>query len=243
MRSRPSRPSPQSMANVSRITGISSMATRAVLTELAAGFQHSRGVEVSIESVGGVEAARRVSEGERFDLVLLASEAIDRLMAAGHLLPDSKVDVVQSGVAIAVPQDDHRPDIGSEDALKAAVLGATRIGYSTGPSGTQLLRLFERWGIAAQLQGRLIQAPPGVPVGLMVAKREVALGFQQLSELIHLDGIAILGPMPPQVPIDTTFSVAIGVASTQVSAARELIAYLTSAEAAPIQLRHGMTPA
>ena len=86
-----------------------------------------------------------------------------------------------------------RPDVADEAALKRAVLAARRISYSTGPSGVHLAKLFERWGIAAEIASRLVQAPPGVPVGSLVARGDVDLGFQQLSELMHLDGIDVLG--------------------------------------------------
>ena len=225
------------------LRGISSMATRAVLAELAADYRHRTGVEVQFESVGGVDAARRVQAGEAFDLVVLAGDAIDRLIAGGRALGDSRVDLVHSGVAVAVPAGAPRPDLGSEDAVRQAVLAAPSIGYSTGPSGVQLLRQFERWGITEALQGRLVQAPAGVPVGALVARGEIALGFQQLSELINVEGIDVVGPLPPAIQIDTTFSAAVCAASEQAPAVRALLAYLTSPLAADAKRRHGMTPA
>jgi hypothetical protein len=93
-----------------------------------------------------------------------------------------------------------RPDIGSGDAVRRAVLTAKTLGYSTGPSGVQLARQFERWGIAEQIKDRIVQAPPGVPVGQLVAEGRVELGFQQLSELMNLGGIEVLGPLPGRHP-------------------------------------------
>lgn len=218
------------------------MATRAVLAELAAGFEAQTGVPVAIESVGGVDAAKRVAAGEALDLVLLASDALDKLAAAGHVRTP-RVDYVHSPVAVAVPAGAPVPDIGSEAALKAAVQAATTIGYSTGPSGQHLLRLFERWGLATELASRTVQAKPGVPVGSQVASGEVALGFQQLSELLHVQGIQIVGPLPPAIQITTTFSAGVGVHSQQADAARALLAYLASPAAADAKQKQGMTPA
>ena len=109
-----------------RITGISSMATRLVLAELARGFQQRSGCTVAIESVGGVDAARRVQAGEPFDLVFLASDAIDRLVASGRIA-GGRTDLFRSPVAIAVRAGAPRPDVGSEAAVRAAVLAARRL--------------------------------------------------------------------------------------------------------------------
>jgi len=226
-----------------RITGISSMATRQVLAELCSAYEQVSGDTIAIESVGGVDAARRVQAGEPFDVVVLASNAIDTLITAGRIDPASKLDLVNSGVAVAVRSGAPRPDIGSEAAVKSAVLGARNLSYSTGPSGVQLARLFERWGIAEQIAGRIVQAPPGVPVGTLVARGEVELGFQQLSELMHLDGIDVLGPLPPAIQIVTTFSAGVCVRSAQADAARRLLEFMRSPAAAEAKRRHGMEPA
>lgn len=227
----------------SPITGISSMATKGLLAELSEAYRQRSGAAVAIEAVGGVDAAKRVQAGEAFDVVVLASDAIDKLLAAGHLAPGSKVDLVRSGVSVAVRAGAPRPDIGSEDTLQRAVLAARTVGYSTGPSGVQLAKLFERWGIAEQIANRIVTAPPGVPVGALVAKGEVELGFQQLSELMHLEGIDVLGPLPEPVQIVTTFSAGVGAKSAQPDAARALLQFMASPAAAGAKQRQGMTPA
>jgi len=219
------------------------MATRAVLAELTAVFEQRSGCTVAVESVGGVDAFQRVQGGEQFDFVVLASDAIDRLVAAGAVAADSKVDLVCSGVAVAVRAGAPQPRIDSEDALKHAVLAARSIGYSTGPSGVALARLFERWGIAGRITGRVVEAKPGVPVGSLVACGEVEFGFQQLSELIHLEGIVVLGPMPDAIQIVTTFSGGVCVGSTNSPAARGLLDFVARAEFDAVKRRHGMAPA
>ncbi len=216
------------------------MATKAVLGDLVRAYAARSGQDVVIESVGGVDAAKRVQAGEPFDVVVLARDAIDRLLAGGHLVAGSEVDVVVSGVAAAVRQGAPRPDIGSEDALRRAVLAASTIGYSTGPSGVQLSRLFTRWGIIEQIGDRIVIAPPGVPVGRLVARGEVELGFQQHAELLHLDGIDVLGPLPAAIQIVTTFSGAVGARAAQPEAARALLEFLESPAAGDAKRRHGM---
>ena len=225
------------------LTGISSMATRQLLHELTAAYAQQHGQAVSIESVGGVDAARRVEAGEAFDLVILASDAIAKLVAAGHLRADSVTDLVQSGVAVAVRAGSPKPDISSEDAVHQAVLAAPTLSYSTGPSGVALAQLFERWGIAGQIKSRIVTAPPGVPVGSLVAKGEVALGFQQLSELIHVAGITIVGPLPTAIQITTTFTAAMTTGCTRPAEVQALLAYMASPEAAESKRSQGMEPA
>ena len=153
--------------------------------------------------------------GEAFDAVVLASDAIAKLVASGHVVAGSCVDLVRSPVAVAVRAGAPRPDVASEAALRQAVVAARSIGYSTGPSGTHLARLFERWGLAEILRDRIVMPPPGVPVGSLVAQGEIELGFQQYSELMHLPGIDILGAMPAGCEIVTTFSAALCAASSR----------------------------
>lgn len=219
------------------------MATRAVLAELSAAYSAHSGLHVAIESVGGVDAARRVQAGEAFDLVVLASDAVDRLADAGHAVAGSRVDLVRSPVAIAVPEGVPRPDVRTEAALQQAVLAAPSLGYSTGPSGRHLEALFQRWGVAEQVRERVVVPPPGVPVGQWVAECRVALGFQQLSELMHLPGIQLLGELPPGAEFTTTFSAALCTAGTQREAARALIDFLAGPAADAAKRRHGMAPA
>lgn len=225
------------------ILGISSMATRLVLAELAEAYQRASGQRLRIESVGGVDAAKRVAAGEAFDVVILASDAIDKLIASGHVLAGSRVDLVHSGVAVAVRAGAAEPDISSEDAVRAAVQAARSVSYSTGPSGVALAKLFERWGLADELKERIVTPPPGIPVGSLVAKGEVALGFQQLSELINLEGITVLGPLPSAIQITTTFSAGICSTSRQPEAVRALLDYLRSPATAEPKRRQGMEPA
>jgi molybdate transport system substrate-binding protein len=222
---------------------ISSMATRQLLADLAAQWQHMSGVDVVIESVGGVDAARRVQAGEAFDGVVLALEAIDKLIMAGFVVAGSRVDLVESSVAVAVKAGTLLPDISTEAELRSAVAAASTVGYSTGPSGVALGKLFDKWGIAGDLQNRLVQAPPGVPVGTLVARGEVALGFQQLSELMHLDGIALVGTLPDQAAITTIFSAGVCAVSNQPQELARFFAFMASREVADVKQKHGMQPA
>ena len=227
---------------VGTLTGISSMATRAVLAALVRDCAAHMGVAMSITSVGGVEAARRIAAGETFDAVFLASAALDKLIAAGHVQP-GRVDLMRSPVALAVRTGAPRPDVSSEAALKQAVLAAPTLGYSTGPSGHHLAALFQGWGIADAVRERTIVPPPGVPVGQLVAEGRVALGFQQLSELMDLPGIDVLGLLPPGAAFITTFSGGVAAASPHGDAVRAVLDFMASPQADAAKARHGMAPA
>jgi len=223
---------------------ISSMATKPLLADLVALYKgQTPDVDVHVESVGGVDAAKRVEAGEAFDGVVLASNAIDKLIANGHVLAGSRTDLVLSGVAVAVPAGTPVPDISSEAALKAAILAAPTLGYSTGPSGVQLAKQFEAWGIAEEIAPRTVQAKPGVPVAALVATGEVALGFQQLSEMLGVQGITLVGGLPKAVEIITTFSGSVAATCQQQDAMRALLAFWQSPACDALKRQHGMDPA
>jgi molybdate transport system substrate-binding protein len=221
----------------------SSMATRHLLADLVSAFSPSARADVSIVSMGGVEAATRVAAGEPFDGVVLAAGALEQLIAQGHVLAGSRVDVVKSPMAVAVRTGEARPPIETEDAVRQAVLSARRVGYSTGPSGDHLLSLFERWGLAATVKERLVQARPGIPVASLIVSGEVDLGFQQLSELLHIDGVDVLGLLPDAIQGTTTFSGGVARVSTHVERVRELLTFMASPAVSAIKRRHGMDPA
>lgn len=193
---------------------ISSMATKAVLGALAEEAARSGHPRLDIESIGGVDAAERVRAGEDADLVFLADSALRRLAEEGHVEPETVTPLVLSQVAVAVPGESAAavpagsafPDA---ESLRAAVTAATRIGYSTGPSGTAFLEMLTAWGVIDDVRDRLVQARPGLPVAQLLRGREVDLGLQQLSELAGAPGIRILGTLPPDCAIDTVFSGAV----------------------------------
>jgi len=225
------------------IVGISSMATRQILAELGGAFQQKTEQSVAIESVGGVDAARRVRAGEKFDIIVLADEAMKQLETEGCLKPGSRAGFAQSVIAVAVRHGAKRPSLTDEAATKAAVLAAQSICYSTGPSGTHVIKLLEKWGIDQLMADRIVEAPPGVPVGSLVARGKAELGFQQLSEFLDVPGIEIAGPLPREIQSVTLFSCGVGARASNGIGAQDLIGYLTSQEADAAKRRHGMEPA
>jgi molybdate transport system substrate-binding protein len=224
------------------VTGISSMATRQILSELASAYQQASGQAVSIESVGGVDAAKRIRAGEPFDLAVLASDALRQLEADGALVAGSIVEIAESPMAMAVRAGAGRPDPLDEAAVRAVLAGATSIGISTGPSGAHVVKLARDWGLESEISGRIVQAKPGIPVAKLLADGAVGVGFQQLSEMQGAPGIDIVGLLPDALQPKTIFAAAICRAAAHADAARGFIAYLASAETANTKRRHGMTP-
>ena len=221
------------------------MATRHVLADLAAAAVAAGLPAVSVESLGGVDAADRVAAGEQFDLVFLASGALSKLADAGHVDAATVTPLVLSQVAVAVTADatsvgelPEGPAFADASGVREAIRAASRIGYSTGPSGTALVHMIEGWGLTGEVGDRLAQARPGIPVAKLLADGEVDLGFQQLSELVGQPGIRILGVMPEDSAIDTVFSGAVAATTSDAASARSILDFFSSHDAAEIKTRH-----
>ncbi|CAL80161.1 Putative prokaryotic extracellular metal-binding protein [Bradyrhizobium sp. ORS 278] len=223
------------------VAGISSMATRQILAELAAAYEEATGEVITIESVGGVDAAKRIRAGEAFDFAVLASDALQKLEADGHLVPGSIIEIAESPMAMAVRAGRPKPDPLDEAAVRKAMESAKAIGISTGPSGTHVQKLARDWGLESE-GSRLVQAKPGIPVAKLLADGEVDVGFQQLSEMLGAPGIDIVGLLPEALQPGTVFAAALCKAGAHADAARAFIEYLVSDETAETKRQHGMTP-
>lgn len=228
---------------MSVIKGLSSMATRRILADLAARYRAETGREIAMEATGGVSAARRVRDGENVDIVVLASGVTAELEAEGLFVAGSRMDLARSVIAIAVPAGASAPNIADSAAVRAAITQARTISYSTGPSGDHLQALWRDWGMAELMAGKAKQAPPGVPVASVVARGEADLGFQQLSELMDEPGVRILGPLPADIQQETVFTGAIARTSLDPETARDVLNFFASAETAAVKRRFGMEPA
>ncbi|MET8543282.1 substrate-binding domain-containing protein [Kitasatospora sp. NPDC004799] len=188
------------------ISGLSSMATRAILAELSAHIRQVHGIPIRFESAGGVDVARRIRAGAEADVLVLADDAMAALAAEGHVLDGTLRPLWISQVVAAVPEGAPAPALASEADLRAALLAAQRVAYSTGPSGKAVVDLVDRLGLSDEVRGRLVQAPPGVPVGSMLASGDADLAFQQHSELMGLPGVTVIGPLPGSAAISSTFT-------------------------------------
>jgi molybdate transport system substrate-binding protein len=184
----------------------------------------------------------RLQRGEPLDLVILSGDALDGLIAQGRIVAGSRVDLARSGIGVAVRAGASRPDIGSVDAFKRALLQARSIAHSSSASGVYLESLLKQLGIAAELASK-IRKVEGEPVGQIVARGEAEIGFQQVSELLPVAGIDYVGPLPAEIQEITIFAAGIPVGAPQPDAARALIEFLTAPAAAPIIRKCGMEQA
>lgn len=207
-------------ATAAEIKVLSSNAIKETYLELVPGFERVTEHKVATTWAGTVEIMKRMQAGETFDLIIMAGPSLDELVKLGKIVPGSRVDLVKSGVGVAVRAGAPKPDISSSDAVKKALLAARSIGFSTGPSGVYLAGLFQRMGIADEIKPKLKQVPPGVPVGTIIASGEAEIGFQQVSELIHVAGIDYLGPLPADIQRITVFSGGIHTGTKQADAAK-----------------------
>lgn len=220
---------------------LSSLAIREAYLELVPRFEQQSGIRVETEWRGMVDIIRRVKAGESADLVIASQKALGELKSLGKVA--AVVDLATSGVAVAVKKGAKRPDIGSADAVKRALRAAKSIAYSSGPSGVYLQELMQKWGLAEELRAKGTQTPPGTAVGPLMASGQAEIGVQQMSELLPIPGIDIIGPLPADLQVITTFSGGVPAGAKHADAARAWMAFLTSAQAAPVLRKHGMEPA
>jgi molybdate transport system substrate-binding protein len=224
------------------INVLSSLAHREAYLELVPQFERSSGHKVSTTWAGTLDIMKRLAAGDIFDLVIVSSTSVDELIKQGKIV-GSRVDLAKTGIGVAVRAGARKPDIDSADALKRALLAAKTVGYSTGPSGVYLAGLFERMGIAAEVKAKTRQVPSGGTVGPIIASGEAEIGFQQVSELVHVPGVDFVGPLPAEIQHVTVFSCGIQSGAKNPDAARALVGHLTAPATLTVYKKHGLDPA
>lgn len=188
----------------------------------------------------------RLTRGETADVVILDGKAADELAKRGLARGDSKVELALSQVGMVVRAGAAKPDIGSVEAFKKTLLAAKSIAYSDSGSGTYLsTTLFPKLGVAEQIAGksRKVRGPPsGEPVAAVVARGEAEIGFQQVSELIHVPGVTFVGALPAELQPGFSFAGALTSAAKEPEAAKALLRFLASPDAAPVITKAGLAP-
>jgi molybdate transport system substrate-binding protein len=222
-----------------------------VYSELGPAFERASGhhlVTTRGPSMGDSPEAipARLARGEAADVVILDGGAAGELGRRELVLADSKIELARSLIGMVVRAGAEKPDIGSVEALRSTLLAAKSIVYSDSGSGTYLATtLFPKLGIAEQIAGksRKVRGPPsGEAVASVVARSEAEIGFQQVSELIHVSGVSFVGTLPAEVQPGFSFAGVLTRNVQQPEAATALIRFLASAEAAPVISKAGLMP-
>jgi len=185
-----------------------SMAMESILSQAATIWNLNSPIQVNVFSKGGAELIQDLKINFACDVTCMAHDSLDELIALGLIDPTTLQPIAISETAIAIPIGHSPITIDTANDLKMLLLSCEHIGYSTGPSGHSLISLLKKWGMYEVTMPKLVQALPGTPVGWLVAQNKVDVGFQQLSELINMPDIHVLGTLPSEVKIETVFSVA-----------------------------------
>ena len=221
---------------------MSTLALMGVLRGLAPGYEEATGTRIAAAFAPTAALIERIGAGEAADVAVLTAAAIDELARDGVLAPGGRVDLARSVVGVAVRTGAPKPDIGSAEAVVRALLHARSVAYSrAGASGIFFAGLIRRLGIADEVNAKATVIPSGL-TGELAAKGEVEIAIQQVSELMEVPGIDIVGPLPAELGGATVFSGAPFAASSRKAAGAALLAFLSSPDAAPIYRRRGLEP-
>jgi molybdate transport system substrate-binding protein len=226
---------------------VSSGGFAAAYRTLAPEFEQATGNHLNTgwgPSMGNTADAvpQRLARHEPIDVVIMVGSALSKFVEEGKIIPDSRVDLARSAIGIAIRAGSPKPDISTVDSLRSTLLNAKSIAYSDSASGVYVsTELFQRLGIGDQVTGKS-RMIPAEPVGLVVARGEAEIGFQQISELKPIPGIELLGPLPDEVQKITIFSAGIVIGSKEPEAAKALVTFLASPAATKAISASGLEP-
>jgi len=221
---------------------LSTLAIAAPMRELGQRFEHTTGITLDAEYGPTVLLVKRLDAGAQPDVVALTKDKVDQCASEGTIAANSAVDLVRSFVGVAVKAGAPRPKIGTTAEFREALLAARSIGYSrAGASGLFFVELLKRLGIAEAVNAKATVIPEGFTAELAVSGK-VELAIQQVSELMAVPGVDIVGPLPREIEPGSVFSAGVWASSTRKMQAARLIAFLASAEAAPVIGRFGLEP-
>jgi|ERR1043166_5989184 molybdate transport system substrate-binding protein len=230
---------PGTIAKMPGIKVLCTIGMRTVLDEVAPTFAGANGIAVTRVYDSSVALMTRIADGETGDVAVFTARAIDELIRQRKVL--ARTDLSQSFVGIAVAKGAAKPDIGTAETFKQALLNARSIAHSkTGASGLYFVSLIEKLGIADQIRAKA-KVQDGI-VGKLAARGEAEIAVQQISELMQADGVDIVGPLPDELQSITIFSGGVFAASKQRTAAEAFVAHLASPAVAPIIRQKGMEP-
>ena len=231
-----------SFAQANDLKVVAPNAVKESVVEVGARFEKETGQRVSFTWGGSEAIAKRVADGEVFDVVVTTASGVDRMLADGKLVAGSRTDFSRSGVAVAARPGLPRPDVSSVNALKSALLDAGSIAISSGASGRYLEQMFQKMGVTEQIKHKIRQPPSGSQIGEMLARGEADLGFQQVTELMHARGFQYLGPLPAELQNYTVWAAGVHSSAPLADAARAFTRALKAPESDDAIRKSGMDP-
>ena len=213
-----------------------------VLAEVGADFERRSGYALVVTSdlPSGFERRARADEG--FDVLITVSAPLDQWIRDGRIVPTTRTDIARSGIGVAVREHAPKPDIGSVEALTRTLLDARSVAYLRVGSGLHMDGVVERLGIAAALAPKTLRPDTDI-VAELVAKGEAELGIVVITQIVTTPGVALVGPLPPELQTVITFAAGVSATSSVPQAARDLIAFLTEERARAVIHAQGMEPA
>jgi molybdate transport system substrate-binding protein len=175
-----------------------------------------------------------------FDLVISSNAAINDFVTQGKIVKGTQTILAKAGIGIGVRKGAAKPDVSTPDAFKRALLKARRVGLSTGPSGIYLEKLFERLGVAEAVKAKTRLIPSGGTVSTLLANGEAEIGFQQISEIAHADGVDYVGPLPAELQLISVFTAGVHASASHPDEAKALVTFLTAPAGLAVMKKHGL---
>jgi molybdate transport system substrate-binding protein len=232
--------------NAAEITVLTAGAFKQVLLAIVPEYEKQTGNTVKIENDTAGAVVKRIEGGAAFDVVIVGPAAISELAKDGKVLPDSQTDLARVGVGVVVKQGAQLPDISSVEAFKRALIAAKSVAYidpaSGGSSGIFVDKLLGKLGVAAEIRPKA-KLIPGGAVADHIANGEAEIGIHQISEILPVKGVTLVGPLPPEIQNYTVYAAGISTASKQVDTAKALVKLLSGPDGIAVLKSKGMEPA
>jgi molybdate transport system substrate-binding protein len=230
----------------SEIKVFCTQALKGVMANVGPQFERETGNKLVITygATGGL--VNQVNKGEAFDVIIVVKPALENLAKQGKVVEQSRTDVARAGVGVAIRRGAARPDISTVEAFKRTLLNAKSISYTNpaegGTSGIYIAEVIKKLGLAEQLAPKTKLAPGGTSSGTIVAAGDAELAMQMISELVPVPGVEILGPLPAEIQSYSVLSAGVSPGAADQSAAKRLIAFLSSPAVAPVLRERGLEP-
>ncbi len=230
-------------ASAAEVKVLASTAIKTVLEELTPQFEKAAKHKLVITYGASARLEPEIEKGAVFDLAILSTAVIDAQVRQGRLVPETRIDVARSGAGLAVRKGAPKPDIGTTEAFKRALLAAKSLGYSkTGMTGQFLMDILQRLGITEEMKPKLKLSRPGQQTMKALADGEVDVVLPQISEALVFPGVDLVGPLPPEIQVYTVIPAAVATSAKEPEAAKELLKFLATPAAIKVLKAKGLEP-